>query len=350
MEARIGIRAFWMAVMLFAAGDKVQAGIWGGLPGGGGSGQAIDPVGNGYDAKTQSSGSHQYVAPRLESCRDNGNGTYTATWGYINMSSESVSIPIGSRNKFYPGSADRGQPVIFMAGERTDAFSTTYSGSELTWILDGRTASVQSCNCAVACPFGDSLLIEPWNSFDAAVWQGDGDQSVSGGYFSIRPLAFSAFADWIHPAPVTLEPTSEIHFDQTFRLTYPLVQLMTQSAAVYQVNKDGDGTYTDYAFVNIGYTGLGDNRLFVEIFGADGGVGFDQFIVTDIAAAPEKTIQVDLRIRQNSYSVAVDGTVANTVNLVTPLPNIDLFEVGVQRNLVGLEGAIDATYIYKRCQ
>lgn len=38
------------------------------------------------------------------------------------------------------------------------------------------------------------------------------------------------------------------------------------------------------------------------------------------------------------------------MNLTTPLDQIDLFQVGVQRNLVDLEGRIDGTYLYKTCQ
>ena len=356
MNTRKGIRAVAALSMALFTGIGAQAGLLGGLLGGGGGGgqgngsQAIDPVGLGFDAKTQSTGGGlTYVLPKMEGCRDNGNGTYTATWGYVNMNGAAVSIPVGSRNMFYPGNANRGQPTTFQAGERTNVFSTTYTGTELTWILDGRTASVQSCNCTAACPFQDSLVSEPWNTFNASLWKGDGDQVVSGGYFRARLLAFSAFAEWINPAPVTLEANSEIHFDQTFRFTYPLVQVMAQSGALYYVSKDKEG-FTDYAFINVGYSELGSNRLFVEIFGADGGIGFDQYVVTDIPAAPDKTFKVDLRITQNSYSVAVDGVVVNTVNLVTPLPQIDLFTVGVQRNVVGLEGAIDATYIYKTCR
>ncbi|HKP95874.1 MAG TPA: hypothetical protein VJ385_08970 [Fibrobacteria bacterium] len=338
--------------MFLPLAGGIHAGLLGGLLGGGGGGQAIDPVGLGYNEKTQSNGGQgqQHVIPGVESCRDNGNGTYTATWGYFNMNNYSVTIPIGTGNKFYPGNADRGQPTTFLVGERHNVFTTTYSGTELTWILDGRTASVQSCNCTAACPFRDSLLVEGWDAFNAARWQGDGDQVVSGGYFTIRLLAFSAFADWLNPAPVPLEANVDLHLDQTFRFTYPLVQVMAQSAALYMVNKDKDGTFTDYAFVNIGYTGLPDNKFFVEIFGADGGVGFDQVVVTDIAAAPDKTFKVDLRISRNAYQVAVDGAVVNTVTLVNALPQIDLVEVGVQRNLVGLEGRIDATYIYKTCR
>ena len=352
MRTRKGVEAV-LILSMFLTPPVARAGLLGGLlGGGGGGGQAIDPVGLGYDAKTQSTGGQgrQAVIPKLEGCRANANGTYTAQWGYFNMNATSVSIPIGSLNKFYPGNANQGQPTTFLAGAKTNVFSTTYSGTELTWILDGHTASAQSCNCTVACPFQDSLVVEPWNTLNPAIWQADADAVVSGGYFTSQLLSFSAFADWINPAPVALETTSEIHFDQTIRFTYPLVQLMAQAGALYMVNKDKDGTFTDYAFVVIGYTGLGDNKLFVEIFGADGEVGFDQYVVTDIAATPDKTFKADLHITTNAYSVSIDGVVVNTVNLVTPLPRVDLFEVGVQRNLVGLTGSVDAAYIYKTCR
>lgn len=329
-----------------------SAGLLDGLLGGGGGIQALHPVALGYNAKTQSNGgqSQVHLAPKSEGCVGNANGTFTATWGYANGNANPVSIPIGSANKFYPGSANLGQPTTFQPGTHHAVFTTPFSGSDLTWILDGRTASVRSCDCVAACPFHDSLVAEPWNTFDATRWEGDGDQVVQGGYFTIRPLAFSAFADLILPAPVSVEASAVVHFDQRFRFDYPLPMPINQSAAVYQVNKDDDGTFNDYAFVNIGYTALPENRLFVEILGADGGVGFDNYVETPITAAAQKFYDVDLQITANSYSVAVDGIVVNTVTLVNALPHIALFEVGVQRNLLGLEGFIDGTYVYKTCR
>lgn len=121
--------------------------------------------------------------------------------------------------------------------------------------------------------------------------------------------------------------------------------------SLVQETWDGDGTFENYAFVDIGYTGrLTDNRLYVEIFGADGGIGFDQLVITDIPASPDRTLAVDLQVSNGSYAVAVNGTVVNTVALTAPLPQIDLIQVGVQRNLAGLEGRIDGTFFYKTCR
>jgi hypothetical protein len=336
----------FLAVMFLAAGNPS-----GGLLGGGREGD--DPMELGYQAKSGSGGGHGSlpVIPAMEGCTDNGNGSYTAWWGYFNKNAGSVTIPIGTRNKFQPAPSDRGQTTHFQPGNRDSAFSTTFDSPSLTWILDDRTASIHKDQCVSGCPFSDSLLQETWDVFNPSLWDGDGDQMVTGGYFAAQPLAGSAFADYRNPMPIALEANAILHFNQTFRLTYPLVQLFTQSAAVYMVNRDRDGTYENYAVVDIGYTGgLTGNRLYVEIFGADGGVGFDQFVITEVPASPDQTLNIDLRITRTAYSVAVNGTVVNTVNLATPLDLIDLVQVGVQRNLIGLEGRIDGTYLYKTCQ
>lgn len=343
----------------FLAAGKPLGGLLGSLPGGGGgssggsSGEGDDPMELGYEAKGQGGGGHGNlpVIPSSEGCTDHGDGSYTAWWGYFNKNAGPVTRPIGQHNKFLPSPADRGQPHQFQPGNHDSVFSTDFTSPTLTWVLDGRTATVRADKCVAGCPFSDSLLEETWDTFNPARWEGDGDQAVAGGYFAAQLLATSAYADYLNPAPFPIEPNAILHFDQTYRLTYPLVQLFTQSAAVFMVNRDRDGTFENYALVDIGYTGgLLDNRLFVEIFGADGGVGFDQFVITDIAAVPDQTLDIDLRITRNAYAVAVNGTVVNTVVLANPLDQIDLFQVGVQRNLVGLEGRIDATYLYKTCQ
>ncbi len=336
-------------------GVQSSAGLLGGLLGGGGSpssSQGDDPIELGYEAKTQGGGGngHLPVIPSMESCLDNGNGTYTAWWGYFNKNSGTKNIPIGNGNKFLPSPHDRGQPASFQPGNQDSVFQTTFTSSTLTWVLDGRTATVKKEHCVPGCAFQDSLLEETWDTFNVSRWEGDGDHAVSGGYFTAQLLATSAFADYLNPAPVPLEAGSILHFDQTLRFTYPLIQLFTQSAAVFMVSQDKAVT-DNYAIVDIGYTGgLTDNRVYVEIFGADGGIGYDQFVITDIPATSDQTLDVDLRITRDSYSVAINGVVVNTVNLATPVPEIDLFQVGVQRNLVGLQGRIDGTFLYKTCE
>ena len=54
------------------------------------------------------------VRPVLECVRNNGDGTYTAFFGYKNENNVSVYIPVGNKNKFTPTPQDRGQTRVFL--------------------------------------------------------------------------------------------------------------------------------------------------------------------------------------------------------------------------------------------
>ncbi|HEX4962858.1 MAG TPA: SdrD B-like domain-containing protein, partial [Thermoanaerobaculia bacterium] len=87
----------------------------------------------------------QPVNPIFECVASNGNGTYTAYFGYLNPNSSSVTIPIGSANMFSPAPADRGQPTTFSPGRTplwpNAAFSVVFDGNTLVWTLNGLTAT-----------------------------------------------------------------------------------------------------------------------------------------------------------------------------------------------------------------
>lgn len=86
------------------------------------------------------------IIPLLECVIDNGDGTYTAYFGYLNNNTVSVTIPVGADNNFSPAPQDRNQPTEFEPG-RTEywpdaEFSVTFNeGETLTWTLDGNTAT-----------------------------------------------------------------------------------------------------------------------------------------------------------------------------------------------------------------
>jgi len=75
------------------------------------------------------------VSPVLECVDDNGDGTYTAHFGYNNNNNRWVSIPIGADNKFTPNPQDRGQPQFFKPGRIVNDFSVVFDGSNLVWYL-----------------------------------------------------------------------------------------------------------------------------------------------------------------------------------------------------------------------
>jgi hypothetical protein len=75
--------------------------------------------------------------------KDNGNGTYTAYFGYRNDYRDDGLLSIqpaatGGFNKFSPGSEDRGQPSSFKYGEFPGQFEVTWDGAPLTWEVQYR--------------------------------------------------------------------------------------------------------------------------------------------------------------------------------------------------------------------
>ncbi len=89
------------------------------------------------------------LAPIVNCVSNNGNGTYTAYFGYNNQNTASVYMPIGTLNKFNPTPIDRGQPKVFQAGIKNQVVSITWDGSNLSWVINGKTvtASKKSAKC-----------------------------------------------------------------------------------------------------------------------------------------------------------------------------------------------------------
>jgi|GEM_PF-2388546 len=82
------------------------------------------------------------VLPILEYVVDNGDGTYSAHFGYNVRGGEDVMISVGNQNKLFGGGIsgqNAGQPVSFTSGRRYDVFSVEFDGTDLSWKLDGTT-------------------------------------------------------------------------------------------------------------------------------------------------------------------------------------------------------------------
>jgi len=200
-----------------------------------------------------------------------------------------------------------------------------------------------------SCAVQRTLINEPWNSFDSTIWKGDGDQAVEGGLFFARDGASSAAADWISPCPVTVESTTALRFSNRLHLNSDTQNDFAESGALFLVNADNDGTFSNYVFVNVGYT-MQPSKVFVELFGSNGGADFDQFEESSLNYSPSLIFSVDLNIMPNAYNIAVGGEVLDTVRLSAPIASVGLLEVGVQQNVGGLRGLIDQTLLTKICQ
>lgn len=199
-----------------------------------------------------------------------------------------------------------------------------------------------------SCSVQENVINETWDIFDTSLWVGDGDQVVENGRFFAREGANSAAADYITPCPVTIESTTAVRFSNRLQLTSPSQNNFAESGALFMVNADNDGSFRNFVFVNVGYT-MAPSKVFVELFGSNNGVEFDQFEETSLNYSPSQLFAVDLWIRNNAYQVGVAGEMIDTVALSSKLPSVSLFEVGVQQNAGGLKGLVDLTSIDKLC-
>jgi len=99
------------------------------------------------------------VQPVMECVVDNGDGTYTAHFGYLNENSNVLSISIGVHNKFVGAPYENmGQPTIFQSGRVEDYFSAVFEyGDNFVWTLGGPNGhgSVNANSGSTACPRGD---------------------------------------------------------------------------------------------------------------------------------------------------------------------------------------------------
>ncbi len=109
----------------------------------------------------QAQGGHSLI-PLLECVDDNGDGTFTAHFGYLNQSGATITLAVGPKNMFVPGQQDFGQPTVFLPGEHLSVFSVVFSADDtLKWMLkaDGdkrheveASASSEACTTTTTIP------------------------------------------------------------------------------------------------------------------------------------------------------------------------------------------------------
>ncbi len=107
-------------------------------------------------ARVAHAGGDHKLIPLLECVDDNGDGTYTAHFGYLNQSGTTITLPVGPKNMFVPGQLDFGQPTVFLPGEHLNVFSVTFNGTqEIKWMLkaDGdKRHQVEASATSDPCP------------------------------------------------------------------------------------------------------------------------------------------------------------------------------------------------------
>lgn len=97
------------------------------------------------------------------------NDVSIAWFGYDNSGSETVDIPVGGHNLFFPGAQFRGQPTTFAPGEHDYVFRIAFQPSpaipELTWFLQDTSATDwPDSPAAPPCPAFTLTWAGPWQS------------------------------------------------------------------------------------------------------------------------------------------------------------------------------------------
>jgi hypothetical protein len=112
-------------------------------------------------AKVAGAQGRNMLIPLLECVENNGDGTYTAHFGYLNTGSEVINLPVGPQNMFVGGDKDRGQPVVFYPGEHLSEFTVVFDALDtLKWMLkaDGdRRHQVEASATSEACATATTL-------------------------------------------------------------------------------------------------------------------------------------------------------------------------------------------------
>ncbi len=103
------------------------------------------------------------LIPRVYCVQSNGDGTYTAFFGYESLNDGPVYLAVGAQNKITPGDQDQGQPTIFYPGVHEPVFKVVFTGTNVTWHLATRTATARrfSRPCGVEPIIPKPLPIEP---------------------------------------------------------------------------------------------------------------------------------------------------------------------------------------------
>ncbi|MET0557020.1 MAG: CARDB domain-containing protein [Vicinamibacteria bacterium] len=96
------------------------------------------------------------LKPVLECVLDEGGtGATTAFFGFDNAAASALGVPVGPANTFTPAPAGQGQPVVFPRGRSAEfpgVFGVPFTSPELSWTLDGQTATAVLANAVALCP------------------------------------------------------------------------------------------------------------------------------------------------------------------------------------------------------
>lgn len=147
------------------------------------------------------------VSPFMEGWYDNGDGTYTISFGYVNRNLDRVvEIPIGERNRIEPEQFDGMQPTVFHRSRRRGIFAITIPeemrNTDIWWHITNENGEVHRVpGRTLAAAYQLDWYPRPHGSMPPVVWFESEDDVGRGpeGVYAGETLEASV------DGPVTLE-------------------------------------------------------------------------------------------------------------------------------------------------
>lgn len=126
--------------------------------------------------------------PLAECVADNGDGSFTAQFGYRNDNAVAVEVPVSILNNYFtPQPLDRGQTTLFQPGMVSDAFRVTFRDvTAIAWLVRGPDNALRSavmtttftpCEPTVVLNQGEIEFTLLWNTgadYDLSLFEPNG--------------------------------------------------------------------------------------------------------------------------------------------------------------------------------
>jgi hypothetical protein len=123
----------------------------------------------------------------MEGWYDNGDGTYTISFGYVNQNNDVIEIPIGENNFIEPEQFNGMQPTVFQTGHPRGVFTVTLpadmAGTDVWWTIrtpEGQEARVPGRHSAPAYELDKNP--RPHGTVAPLIWFGEGEGGKTGQY------------------------------------------------------------------------------------------------------------------------------------------------------------------------
>lgn len=120
------------------------------------------------------------IVPVVEGWWDNGDGTFTVSFGYVNRNEQVLEIPIGEDNSIEPAELSGMQPTTFLTGRHHGVFTVTYGedqrDSGAIWSIRANGEQTRVPGRAVSTPYELDKRPRPHGTVPPVIRFGEGGE------------------------------------------------------------------------------------------------------------------------------------------------------------------------------